>query len=337
MLTMPRALDLTTEIVEGAGASVLPAGHLATPETLMAICKTFRPNVLSGDTNQLVRFASYVETAGLGGSLRMRKILYTSEPITGLQKSYLESVFGIEGHTLLISSLLGSAEMGVWAASNFSITGPQSENSVDFIFDSRHMIVEVLPFDADLNQDDMKYPCTVEFDKPGLLVVTSLQRLRHPLVRYLTGDVGSIHKLPSSTASKIKGEAQYLQILRLQGRDMRHSFSWNGEYFDFSNIKNVMSNPAWGILRWQIILSTGDSDPNSEHVEVRLMRISAENGRCLVPREQVILELKQFFCAEDMDPSLFNVEIVTSSDVFLKSDSGNKIITFVDKREAKKS
>jgi phenylacetate-coenzyme A ligase PaaK-like adenylate-forming protein len=301
----------------------------------MAICKNFRPTVLSGDTSQLVHLASYVENAGLQDSLQIKKILYTSEPITRLQRSYLESVFGDNESGLQISSALASAEMGIWAVSNFAITGPQHEDSADFIFDSRHMIVEVLPLDVNLNQGDRKYPCTLEFDKPGLLVVTSLQRLRNPLVRYLTGDIGSVHRLPSSAASKIKGGVEYLRVLRLQGRDIRSSFKWEGEYFEFSGLKKIMSNPVWGILRWQIILDTDALDPNSECLEVRMMRMKLDGGDRLISQEHLIAELKEYFYVHAMNESLFNVKQIVSSGLFIRSDSGNKVIMFVDRRKAK--
>jgi hypothetical protein len=95
-------------------------------------------------------------------------------------------------------------------------------------------------------------------------VVTSLQQLLNPLVRYLTGDVGHIHKLSASAALRIEGDSQFLPVLRLHGGDARRSFKWEGEYIELSGLRNVMSNRRRGLLRWQVVLKNDAFDPNSD-------------------------------------------------------------------------
>jgi len=328
--TYCRALDLTTEVVEYAGASVLPAGHLATPEELLAICRNFRPNVLAGDTSQIIHFASFVDSIGVGKELRVLKILYTSEPMTRIQKSYIASVFAHETSTQIeFISLLASAEMGVWAVGNFAITGPQVDDSADFLYDSRHMLVEILPLDYDIKAANRTYPCALEEDKLGLLTVTSLQRLRNPLVRYLTGDIGSVHQLPAASKSRIGELADYLRILRLSGRDTRNSFTWEGEYFEIEGIKNLMSDPAWGVVRWQIILANDILVPGRISIELRMMRAREQNYQ--VSQEIIIGTLRDFFRVDQLNASLFQVTL-SSLDNFIRSVSGSKIVLFVDRR-----
>ena len=145
--------------------------------------------------------------------------------------------------------------MGIWAVGNFGLTGSQEGDTTDFIFDSRDMIVEVLPLDSQPTKGSTKSPCTPkQLETAGLLMVTSLQRLRNPLVRYLTGDVGSIHKLLASATLQIEGDSKVLRVLTLHGRDARRSFKWEGECIELSGLRNVMSNPRGGVLRWQVVL-----------------------------------------------------------------------------------
>jgi phenylacetate-coenzyme A ligase PaaK-like adenylate-forming protein len=327
-----RALDLILDVVEHTGASALPAGHLATPGELMTICKNFKPTILSGDTSQLLRFASYVESTGSHGNLKINKIFYTSEPMSRLQRSYLESVFSHDGTPPGFTSAFASAEMGIWAVSNFALTGPQLDDSSDFIFDSRHMIVEVLPLEVDISSENCNFPCTLEYRKKGQLVVTSLQRLRNPLVRYLTGDIGSVHELPESTSSLIPGDSGHLRVLRLCGRDLRSSFKWQGEYFEFSGLQRAMANPSWGILRWQVVLGKVSDEPNFDSLEVRIMRETRKDAvELLVSQEVLVHELKEYFCVRSIAEPLFHVTL-TAPDEFVRSTTGNKVIMFVDRR-----
>lgn len=48
--------------------------------------------------------------------------------------------------------------MGIWTVGNFGLTGSQEEDTADFIFDSRHMIVEVLPLDSQPTKGSTKHP-----------------------------------------------------------------------------------------------------------------------------------------------------------------------------------
>ncbi|OBT73069.1 hypothetical protein VF21_07616 [Pseudogymnoascus sp. 05NY08] len=325
---MYRALDLTVDIVEHAGASVLPLGHLAEPDGVLAICLRYGANTLSGDTSQLIKLASYVESSKAGSDLRIKKILYTSEPMTRLQRSYIQSVFAHGESPIVFSSLLGSAEMGPYGVGCFELTGPQEDDTADFIFDTRDMIVEVMPLDFDLSTRHS--PCRVVEGEAGVLIATSLQRLRNPLVRYVTGDIGSIHPLPASASSQLGQDAEHLRVLRLHGRDTRSSFKWEGEYFELDKLSKLMSTPAWGILRWQIVLTSDQA--SFDHVEIRLMRATGMDG--LVAQEEIEAKLKRHFYVDASSGSLFHVNIRNPDD-FIRSETGNKVIKVVDRRGKK--
>ncbi|OBT81497.1 hypothetical protein VE02_09880 [Pseudogymnoascus sp. 03VT05] len=267
---MYRALDLTVDIVEHAGTSVLPLGHLAEPDGVLAICLRYGANTLSGDTSQLIKLASYVESS------KTRK-----------------------------------------------------DDTADFIFDTRNMIVDVMPLDFDLSTRHS--PCRVVEGEMGVLIATSLQRLRNPLVRYVTGDIGSIHPLPPSASSQLGQDAEHLRVLRLHGRDTRSSFKWEGEYFELDKLSKLMSTPAWGILRWQIVLTSDQA--SFDHVEIRLICATGMDG--LVALEEIEAKLKRHFYVDASSGSLFHVNIRTPDD-FIRSETGNKVIKVVDRRGKKK-
>jgi phenylacetate-coenzyme A ligase PaaK-like adenylate-forming protein len=320
------------DVVEYAGATALPAGHLLSFTELLEICRVFEPNVLTGDTTQIVNFASYIKSKRDCDNIKIDKILFTSEPMNLIQRSYIDSVFSRDGNPIQIISVLGSAEAGVWAVADFSLTGPPNDESTDFIFDSRHMIVECLPMDWDLSPENGNYPCARIEDKVGLIAITSLQRLRNPLVRYLTGDIGSIHQLSDVAFSKIQGNTQHLRVLRLYGRDIRQSFTWEGEYFEFFILKKFLQNASWGILKWQVVLDYDISVPDSESLEIRLIRTEMESNEGLITKEELVTQLKTLFWVHAKNEALFYVDFC-KPEKFVRSATGNKVLMFIDQRK----
>lgn len=295
---------------------------------MVAVCLKYGVTTISGDTSQIIRLASFVESSKTGSGLRISKILYTSESMSRLQRSYIQSVFTCGESPITFSSLLASAEMGPWAVGCFELTGPQEDDTADFIFDTRNMIVEVMPLGFDLSTKNC--PCRVVEGEAGVLIVTSLQRLRNPLVRYATGDIGSIHPLPPSASSHLGQDAEHLRVLRLHGRDIRSSFKWQGEYFELDMLKKLMSTPAWGIVRWQIVLTSDRS--NLEHIEIRLMRATGMDG--LLEQDAIEEKLKEHFWLTSPIEPLFHVNLRNPDD-FIRSPTGNKVIQLVDRRGQK--
>ena len=248
--------------------------------------------------------------------LHITKIIYPCEQMDHARREWLTSVFG-EG--LRFYSLFASAESGPWAVANFALETNQSRSNevaaaaaaatdnvngqdngcvefdeaaadkVDLIFDSRAMKVEVIstsssaldpvsssaggplpPAEADMLPEG----------KPGHLVLTSLQRLRNPLVRYVSGDVGSVHSLPDAAVAQLGPDGnigQHLKVLRLHGRDLKRSFSFVGcslEFTELSKIMNGLEGGKGSILQWQVILSVINLEGNSplDGCEVRVLR-----------------------------------------------------------------
>jgi hypothetical protein len=91
-----------------------------------------------------------------------------------------------------------------------------------------------------------------------------------------------------------------------------------------------MSTPSWGIVRWQVVLTTDQS--NLEHVEIRLMRATGIDG--LLEQDAVEEKLKKHFYVGMTDASLFEVNLRNPDD-FIRSSTGNKVIKLVDRRGQK--
>lgn len=245
-----------------------------------------------------------------------------------IQRSYIQSVFAHSETPIIFASLLGSAEIGPWGVGHFELTGPQEDDTADFVFDTRNVIVEVMPLNFDLST--RYFPSRVLEGEAGVLIVTSLQRLRNPLVRYVTGDIGSIRPLPSSAYSHLGQDAKHYRVLRLHGRDIRSSFKWEGEYFDLGKLNKLMSTPSWGIVRWQVVLTSDKS--NLGFIEIRIMRVTDEDG--LDTQEAVQGTLKEYFFVHEQNESLFQVN-QCGPDYFIRSLTGNKVIKLVDNRGQK--
>ncbi|OJI99662.1 hypothetical protein ASPVEDRAFT_148689 [Aspergillus versicolor CBS 583.65] len=326
-----RSLDLMAERMEYAGGSVLCAGHLMPHPELVQLFLEYRANVLCGDSSQILQFALHVASlpAAMREALCIDKILYTSEPLVRSQRNYLISVFG----SVKICSAFANAESGPWCVMNMAITGDKADDAADFIFDTRTILVEVLSpsavdesqTGADPNdQTAVKEVHPLPDGETGSLVLTSLQRLRNPLVRYASGDVGALLPLPS-THSIPAETAQHLKVLRLRGRDQRFSFKWQGNYFEFHFLREFMQREDLGVLQWQLILSD-DEASHAHHCEVRILRGTTDK-----PDDEVAKILERVFEVTPVNAPLFHVTFLGGTRGFERSATGNKVMRFVDR------
>lgn len=310
--------------MENAGGTVYCAGHLMPHAEVARLVSGFRINVISGDSSQIVQFALYVSTLPdtQRKAIRISKIIYTSEPLVRPQRAYLTSVFGGD---VLICSVLGSAEAGPWAVVNPAVTGNgDDDDAADFIFDTRDIIVEVLP--QTVGEDPAGNGIEpLQDGEVGVLATTSLQRLRNPLIRYLTGDVGSLHSLPKTDLIDPE-EAQYFRVLRVQGRDKRFSFNWQGEYFEFKNIRDLIQSEEFFVLQWQIIRK--ETPTHTHHLQIRLLR-GQHNDRRL-PEDDLVRKLKKFFHVVPDTEKYFQITFVSGLQEFERSKTGSKVMHYLD-------
>ncbi|PTU17922.1 hypothetical protein P175DRAFT_0496082 [Aspergillus ochraceoroseus IBT 24754] len=323
-----RSLDLITEIMENAGATLLSAGNYMSPAKVTEALAHYHVNVLTGDPSQIIQVVRHISslTPAARSNIQLTKIIYTSESLTGPQIAFIRTVLG----DVQICSVIGSAEAGPWAVGNPALTGRGSltDTSMDFVFDTRNVIIEILPLTA----LDEGCPASALHPLPlgesGIIVQTSLQRLRNPLVRYITGDVGSLHPLPASASSIIpEAERAYLQVLRLTGRDRRFSFDWYGNYLEFDTMKSLMQADECGILHWQVVLGQPNSPVTT--LEVRVLRAPPRVG--ILSDEQFTKRLHTFFDVSSENEALFKLVFLKDVDGFERSSTGRKIVNFIDR------
>lgn len=321
------------EVLEGSGATVLCAGSQMEQDQMVETLIEYRVNAISGDAGQIMQLSRYISTLSeyKRRQLLINKVLYTSEPMTPAQHSFLSSVFP----DVAVSSVIGSAEAGPWAASPAKLTETtKAEHHADFVYDQRLMHLEVFPFTIEDYQD----PCIVGVQplpdgEKGLLVQTSLQRMRHPLVRYVCGDVCSLHPLPESIKAEISPEyASHYKIARIFGRDRRISFDWYGEYFEFPVVQEAMRTESWGILQYQIIrrYDEGDKDNLSIVLELRVLR---HNEPGTISEEELTRELRKLFWVFENNEELFDLRYLSDYAGFVRSTTGRKVINFIDQTQ----
>ncbi|KID74224.1 hypothetical protein MBR_06323, partial [Metarhizium brunneum ARSEF 3297] len=323
-----RSLDLMLEILENAGASVLSAGNHMPPEEVIHLLIKYHINVLAGDSSQVAQLIHRI--SGLAPEsralLRLDKIIYTSEVLTAAQRAHIKTVLG---NHVKICSIMGSAEAGPWALSNPDLTGQEAHTSqADFIFDTRAMLLEVLSPSSQQGEGGSD-PAPVPEGHEGIVVQTSLSRLRNPLVRYDTGDIGSLHPLPAQARGLVPEEYwPFLRVLRFQGRDRRFSFDWDGEYLDFVDLTALLNAEACGVLQWQVILDKLEPSLESS-LEIRLLR-SPPNVK-LLPEQELAERIRTFVHAYSANEHRFRLVFVDGLDGFERSSTGRKVIKFIDR------
>lgn len=328
-----RALDLTAEVLEGSGATVLCAGSQMEQDEMVKTLIAYRVNAIAGDAGQITQLARYISTISEGKrrQLLINKALYTSEPMTPAQRSFLNSVFP----GIAVSSVIGSAEAGPWAASPAELTGTtRGQHYTDFVYDQRLMHLEVFPFTIEDPQDPRNVDVQPLPDgERGLLVQTSLQRLRHPLVRYVCGDICSLHTFPESMKAKIPPEdAAHYKVARIYGRDRRISFDWYGEYFEFPAVQAAMRIDSWGILQYQIIRRYHERD--NDHLDVVLeLRILRHDGLGTISQEELTRDIRKFFQVYEDNEELFDMKYLSDYSGFVRSTTGRKVINFIDQTQ----
>ena len=334
-LSQHRSLDLITEIMENAGGTLLSAGGLMSPAEVLKCLVDYNVNVLTGDSSQVVQIVYYLSMAPPEERKRIKlnKIIYTSEALTGSQRSFIKMILG----DTKICSVMGSAEAGPWAISNPDLTGEPcltNSSTADFVIDTRDILIEILSPSV-LDDDSSLDTTPLAEGEPGIIVQTSLQRLRNPLVRYITGDVGSLHPLPKFTKIILpEADREHLRVLRMHGRDRRFSLEWFGEYFEFDGITALMQTSESGILQWQVILDRLDSSPMSI-LEVRLLRSPPFKG--ILSDEDLLTRLQTFFYIRPENESLCRFIFLDDVRGFELSATGGKVIKFVDRWHEKTS
>ncbi|KAJ6187251.1 hypothetical protein N7519_002159 [Penicillium mononematosum] len=327
-----RSLDLLTDALEYAGGTILCAGGDMSAELATKTLIQYRCNFLTGPVTELIKLSRHISglPSDIRSQVRITKILYTSEPLLQSQRSLLMEIF----NSPAIYSGLGSAEAGFWAVSNPQLTDhtedvDTADDGADFVYDIRAMHVEILTRSSPESNSPLNQP--VADGNPGAIVLTSLQRLRNPLVRYNSGDIGSLHPLPAKAQTQIAPErVPYLRLLRIYGRDKQFSFNWGSNYFHYDTIHKMMQTEEFGILQWQILLGWEQDVQGVESMEVRILRESSSTKDSILPEDELVAQIKFSFLV--ITNPYFRVVIVNDVNDFERSGTGRKVTRVVDRR-----
>ncbi|KAI0546939.1 hypothetical protein F4679DRAFT_575119 [Xylaria curta] len=320
-----RSWDLAiVETLENAGAYVLSAGDWASSGDVSKVLAKYHINVLTGDSSQILQIVHHISTAPRQerNRINLHKIIYTSEVLTPAQRSYIGLVLG----PIKICSMFANAEAGPWAASNPDVTREDtSTGSVDLIFDTRTMLIEI--FSSTCTEDDSSIPNPLPDGEQGLVVQTSLARLKNPLVRYVTGDVGSLHSIPNRARNLLpKTSWHHFRILRVTGRDRRISFKWDGRYIELEDLASFMGAES-AILQWQVILGKMKLSQDSL-LEVRVLCVTQDRG--IISTQKAISDrITTFLHVYDLNSHMFRLKFVESVDGFERSGTECKV--FIDR------
>lgn len=297
------------DLIEYAGSTNIPAGSDFSDKGLVPLALLFHTNVITGTSSRLLIFARYL-LSNPDANITFSKVIYTSEPLPVYQEVYLRKAFRCE----VVASLYGSAECGIWGVSVPSSDFHGSKPYRDFVFETETMIVEVIGDDGSPMQEG----------EVGEIVVTSLMRFRNPLVRFRTGDIGSLHPFTADG----DGKNRY-QCVRLYGRHPGKSFHLNGEKFDVVEIEKVMGDERWGVLEWQVILESDHTGEREESVEFRIVLKGPITGDdCLGDLRTKLLGIVGYCAHITADVSLKVVEYAGLE----KGTMANKIRRIVDRR-----
>jgi phenylacetate-coenzyme A ligase PaaK-like adenylate-forming protein len=295
------------------------------PAEVVQLIILYHATVLSGESSQIVSIVHYISTMPPEERSRFQldKIIYTSEGLTPSQRSHIYEVLG----NIKIYSILGSAEAGPYAVSYPRLTGSHwaTASYEDFVFDTRMTKIEILP----LSFSECNSYCEPVADgELGVVAQTSLTRLRNPLVRYITGDVGSLHSLPEdNTALVDEHDWKHLRVLRLQGRDRRFSFEWDGNYLEFSGLKALMNDPQSGIVLWQVVLDK--IEPSLEgFLELRVLRSNQSSDA--MSEKDLVHRIEFFFHVCPPNRHRFKLVFLEDDKMFKRSTAGRKIVQFVN-------
>ncbi|KAK9792900.1 putative AMP-dependent synthetase/ligase domain-containing protein [Seiridium cardinale] len=321
-----RSLDLILEILGNAGATVVPAGHLMSPKGIVQLLQDFHINVLAGDGSQIIQIVHYLSslTGGRQGTrLVLDKIIYTSEALTVAQKAYICAVLG----RVRICSVLGSAEAGPYGASYPDLgTSGFDAHHTDFVIDKRLSLIEIFPLSVTAKDF---CPAPLPEGETGLITLTSLARLRNPVVRYVTGDVGSLHPLPEKACMTLpEADLPHMSILRLQGRDSRFSFAWDGEYIEMEKLNGALSDANLAIVQWQAVLDRMVPS-NEASLEIRLLCPRSDENN--VFRDSVVAQIRSFFYLNPTNSHRFKITFVKDRNEFELSPTGRKVVKFINR------
>ncbi|MEA3210066.1 MAG: hypothetical protein QOE70_3123 [Chthoniobacter sp.] len=177
------------------------------PDMVVGLVKAFGRHyaqiILVGETAFIKHTLELGQSGGVDWRSHLVQVIVGEEPLAENARKYLEGMLGIDvrnPETGIVFSSMGVAELGL---NLFSEVPPLAPLILlrRVLHENQDLRAEVLgpaPWVPSLFTYDPRR-IFVEFDPDGRLILTTLDaQLRLPLIRYATGDRGSVLRLPPS-------------------------------------------------------------------------------------------------------------------------------------------
>jgi phenylacetate-CoA ligase len=253
-------------IMEGCQATVIPAGKggaYSTPEKSIKLVKDLRPNVVVTSPSWAIILAEEAERQGLAlTDLKLKKLWLTGEGCSPAFRQRVERIWGTTANFFY-----GSLECGA--------LGLECDAHQGYHLAQAHVYMEIV----NPRTDQPVMPGEV-----GEIVVTALLRYDSPIIRFRTGDLGTLESEPCRcgvglTRFHMRGRAG--DQLRVQGKAFSPFFV---EEF-------LMRLPEVG--NWfQFVMPAAPSTPLRVRCEpARGVRPTAELARTLTDKLQASTSL----------------------------------------------
>ena len=277
-----RSLEICNDYCEMCGATVLPVSGHATDEEAWIVADQFGATMVAGTPSRLLLFARWIEAQGR--SLSLESVLFSGELLHPQKRLLLERVLGVR----CFSGMYGSAETGV-VAYQAEVGEPP-----------------VYRFPRELIHLEVHNPDEFGF---GALIATNLIRIRNPLLRYHTGDVGRV--------IATRDDEVWVELL---GRHS-DSFAVGDNYFHLSEFAPVLDQ----FLQYQIVIRF-DDDAGMDCVSFRLV---AEEPVVEERQHEVTNAIRKLLA---VDRTFTTDAMFVSTEMLLRPSGGMKVPSIVDLR-----
>jgi phenylacetate-coenzyme A ligase PaaK-like adenylate-forming protein len=323
---MYRSQELIGTLIEYAGATELGVGGFATNEEVLYHTELFRANVFTGTASKLLQIAEYMAAHPelFPKVANVTKVVYTSEHMTRPQELFLRRVLK---NVEVVSCIYGSSEGGPWAAGTPQReVRPENREWDEMAFDSEMMVVQIMDPESETVLADSRVVCAGGADAAsedcgpvGEIVLTSLSRARNPLLRYRTGDLGSLRRYNSSSS---------LCCLRFKGRSPEKSFDLDGDYMDVAEFEQrVFSKKEYRVIEWQVIVNGIGAAEGRHRLEFRVVT-EGNDEKCHEWEEKVKTDL----VGNVIGPEIDVVVLKVGYDQLERGRVARKVVKVLDRR-----
>ena len=289
------AFPATNQGLEQSGCTILSLTANQTEDETLGYLKRFQPTAIFGVSTNLILLAEAAREQNI--DIRIEKLYYTGEHLASGAREFLTNTF----HSRFIRSL-------GYAAVEVGPIGFQCEQCRENEF---HVF---------------EFYNYVELEEQGAILVTTLGRSLHPLIRYRIGDRAELITPPCScgrTAAKIKLLARDTDMIKLNFAHiyLKDLYEIADQFKQLSSQFQVIVEPENTFIKIKIVFETVD-----HQVDLKDRQLIENIEKSILDKSG---EIKQNW--EKLNISQFTVELVFPGSIKRVSRTG-KIRRIIDRR-----